>query len=169
MVRVYGKRIQVGDVVLWVIGMTNCDLGPLVSEEQYSRVQHYLALGKQNGAKLVQGGGRPAAYDKGYFVEPTIFDQVDPGSKIAQEEIFGPVVAIFPFETEEQALQIANGVPYGLSSGVHTQNITRALRMPRNSSANSGNSASANKSWQTSRLIRCQEGIANRAKRFRRR
>lgn len=112
-------------------GMLNCDLGPLVSEEQYSRVHRFLALGKQNGAKLVQGGGRPATYAKGYFVEPTIFDQVDPASRIAQEEIFGPVVAIFPFQTEEQALQIANGVPYGLSSGVHTQNITRALRMAR--------------------------------------
>ena len=112
-------------------GPSNPDLGPLVSDEQYSRVQNYLSLGKQNGARLVTGGGRPAQFDKGYFVEPTIFDQVEPHSKIAQEEIFGPVVALTPFDTEEQAIEIANGVPYGLSSGVHTQNITRALRMAR--------------------------------------
>ncbi len=112
-------------------GPANPDIGPLVSAEQYTRVQNYFALGKQNGSKLVLGGGRPPQYDKGYFVEPTIFDQVDPHAKIAQEEIFGPVVAVTPFETEDQAVAIANGVPYGLSSGVHTQNITRALRLAR--------------------------------------
>lgn len=119
------QRLSVGP------GPANPDIGPLVSQEQYSRVHDYLALGKQNGARLVLGGGRPAQFAKGYFVEPTIFDQVDPYSRIAQEEIFGPVAAVFSFDTEEQAVEIANGVPYGLSSGVHTQNITRALRLAR--------------------------------------
>lgn len=112
-------------------GMSNPDIGPLVSEEQHTRVQNYLALGKENGARVVLGGGRPSGYPKGYFVEPTIFDRVVPQSRIGQEEIFGPVVAVMSFETEDEAVAIANGVPYGLSSGVHTQNITRALRLAR--------------------------------------
>ncbi|MCC7165725.1 MAG: aldehyde dehydrogenase family protein [Anaerolineae bacterium] len=112
-------------------GMSNPDIGPLVSEEQYTRVHNYLALGKENGARVVLGGGRPKEFEKGYFVEPTIFDRVSPDARIAQEEIFGPVVAAMTFETEDEAVAIANGVPYGLSSGVHTQNITRALRLAR--------------------------------------
>lgn len=118
-------------------GMDSPDLGPLVSAEQHTRVMGYIDSGVQQGARVVTGGQRPPQFERGYFVEPTIFDQVRSDMRIAQEEIFGPVVVALAFETEEEAVGIANDVTYGLASGVYTQDISRALRVARRLEAGS--------------------------------
>ncbi|MEQ1956570.1 aldehyde dehydrogenase family protein [Mesorhizobium sp. CN2-181] len=118
-------------------GVDNCDLGPLVSEEQYGKVFSYLDQGRSSDARLRLGGGRPKDLGKGYFVAPTVFDGVDPGSRLAREEIFGPVAVVMDFETPEEALAIANGLGYGLVAGVYSQDISRALSFARDIEAGS--------------------------------
>ncbi|MGH9055502.1 MAG: aldehyde dehydrogenase family protein [Acidimicrobiales bacterium] len=94
-------------------------LGPLVSQAQWDRVQGYIQKGVEDGAKLVAGGtGKPEGAKKGYFVKPTVFSEVRPDMTIAQEEIFGPVLSILPYDSEDEAVEIANGTPYGLAGGV---------------------------------------------------
>jgi len=93
-------------------------LGPLVSDAQRESVLGYIAKGRAEGARLVAGGGRPAALPTGFYVEPTIFADVDNAMAIAQEEIFGPVLAIIPYDSEADAVRLANDSPYGLSGGV---------------------------------------------------
>ena len=93
-------------------------MGPLINERQRDRVLGYIEKGKAEGARLLVGGGRPANLPKGYFVEPTLFVDVDPDSTIAQEEIFGPVLAVIPFEDDDDAVRIANNSRYGLSGSV---------------------------------------------------
>lgn len=109
----------------------NPTLGPLVSKEQYEKVVGYIEQGKRDGAELRFGGGRPAGLPKGYFVEPTVFDNVDPKFSIAREEIFGPVSIVHTFETEAEALELANGLETGLVSGLYTRDIGRAHALAR--------------------------------------
>jgi aldehyde dehydrogenase (NAD+) len=118
-------------------GLDNCDLGPLVSAQQHAKVGSYLDAGRQSGARLRLGGGRPSFLDAGYFVAPTVFDRVDPQSTVAREEIFGPVAVVLDFETDDEALQMANGLGFGLVAGVYSRDISRALTFARDIEAGS--------------------------------
>lgn len=104
-------------------------IGPLVSERQRARVEGYIDAGKSEGARLVCGGGRPAGLDRGWFVEPTVFTDVRPEATIAQEEIFGPVVAVITYKGEDEAIAIANMSDYGLNGSVFTSDVERGLRV----------------------------------------
>jgi betaine-aldehyde dehydrogenase len=103
-------------------------MGPLVSKEQFDRVRSYQEIGKSE-AKTAIGGGRPAKLDHGYYVEPTIFYDVDNSARIAREEIFGPVATIIPFNDERDALRIGNDTPFGLAAAVWSRDIYKALRV----------------------------------------
>jgi alpha-ketoglutaric semialdehyde dehydrogenase len=105
------------------------DMGPTINEQQLSTVMSYVEIGKKEGAKLLTGGHRltTAEYAKGWFYEPTVFDDCDPNMRIAQEEIFGPVVSVIPVDSLEQGIEVANGVPYGLSASIYTRNVNRAF------------------------------------------
>ena len=106
------------------------NLGPVVSKVQFERVEGYIAKGIAEGAKVVIGGsGRPDGLSKGYFVKPTIFSNVRNDMTIAREEIFGPVLCILPYDSEEQAVKIANDTPYGLAAYVWSQDNLRARRV----------------------------------------
>jgi aldehyde dehydrogenase (NAD+) len=107
-------------------------IGPLFDQIQFDRVQAMIQVGIDEGANLVAGGmGRPEGFETGWFVRPTIFTDVDNTMRIAREEIFGPVLAIIPFDTEEEAVAIANDTPYGLAAYVQTGSAERAARMSR--------------------------------------
>jgi acyl-CoA reductase-like NAD-dependent aldehyde dehydrogenase len=109
-------------------------MGPVVSDDQLGTVETYVQAGQEEKATLVRGGKRITGegLDKGYFYEPTIFDEVDNRMRIAQEEIFGPVLSIIPFETAADALRIANDSMYGLAAAVWTQDIDKALKFAKN-------------------------------------
>ncbi|MHB8680493.1 MAG: aldehyde dehydrogenase [Acidimicrobiales bacterium] len=107
------------------------EVGPLVAERQRDRVEGYIKIGQEEGAKVAVGGGRPSGIDKGWFVEPTLFVDVDNSMRIAQEEIFGPVLAVIPYEGDEQAVSIANESSYGLCGSVWTADPDRGLGVAR--------------------------------------
>jgi aldehyde dehydrogenase (NAD+) len=106
-------------------------MGPVISKKQQERVLGYIELGKQEGARLLAGGGVPKDKGNGFFVEPTCFVDVTNDMRIAQEEIFGPVLVVIPFEDDEDAIRIANDSSYGLSGGVLSGDRERALRVAR--------------------------------------
>ena len=107
-------------------------IGPVISETQYNKIQTLIKKGIDEGAKLVAGGpGKPQGYEKGYFVKPTVFADVNNDMDIARTEIFGPVLSVMPFETEEEAIQIANDTPYGLTNYIQTQDKEKVKRVAR--------------------------------------
>jgi aldehyde dehydrogenase (NAD+) len=106
-------------------------LGPLVSERQRDRVEGYIAKGVAEGSTLATGGGRPKELDRGYYVEPTVFGNVDNGSTIGREEIFGPVLSVIAAEDEQDAVRIANDTIYGLNASVFTNDVDRARAVAR--------------------------------------
>ncbi len=106
-------------------------VGPLVSARQRERVEGYLEAGRREGARVTTGGGRPAAFDTGWFVEPTVFADVDNSMRIAREEIFGPVLSVIPYENEADAIRIANDSEFGLSGSVWTADVERGIEIAR--------------------------------------
>ncbi|WP_295556820.1 aldehyde dehydrogenase family protein [uncultured Hyphomicrobium sp.] len=116
-------KIKIGD------GMSDgVQLGPLVSRTQYDKVLDYIETGKRE-ATLVSGGARPAGFNAGYFIEPTIFTGVSPDTRIWKEEIFGPVLSVAAFKTEDEALALANDSEFGLAAAVMTRDLDRARRV----------------------------------------
>ena len=120
------SAIQVGDPF-----DAGTHMGPLVAERQRDRVEGYIAKGVAEGATLATGGGRPAHLERGWFVEPTVFGNVDNSSTIAQEEIFGPVLSVIPAKDEQAAIDIANDTIYGLNASVFTNDVDRARDVAR--------------------------------------
>jgi aldehyde dehydrogenase (NAD+) len=123
--RAAAERTRVGDPTA-----EGTVLGPVVSAEQFERIQRFIQLGIEEGATLVAGGpGRPEGLSKGYYVRPTVFADVRPRMRIAREEIFGPVLCMLPYETEAEAIAIANDTIYGLASYVQSSDSDRAKRV----------------------------------------
>ena len=124
----FAKTARIGDP-----SDLNTQVGPVTTRPQYEKVIRYIEQAKKEGATCLLGGGpssRPECGD-GWFVEPTIFSSVTPEMQVAREEVFGPVLAVLPFEDDEEAIRIANSLPYGLAAGVWTENIGRALTMAK--------------------------------------
>jgi aldehyde dehydrogenase (NAD+) len=123
------KSLRVGD------GLdASTDMGPCINEQQLKTVMSYVEIGRDaDGAKLLTGGNRleKGAHAKGWFHEPTVFGDCAPGMRITQEEIFGPVISVIPVDNFEQAIEVANGVPYGLSASIYTRNVNQAFAAMR--------------------------------------
>ena len=111
----------------------NVDVGPCINEGQREKVHSYVEIGKQEGAQLVLGGefATGGELNKGWFYKPTIFDNVKPGMRIAQEEIFGPVLSVIKVKSLDEAIDVLNGTPYGLSSSIYTRDVNSAFRAIR--------------------------------------
>ena len=109
------------------------EMGPCINEQQLNTVISYVEIGKNEGAKLLTGGNRltSGSYAKGWFHEPTVFGDCAPTMRIAQEEIFGPVVSVIPISNFNEAISVANGVPYGLSASIYTRDVNRAFQATR--------------------------------------
>ena len=119
-------RIRVGDPTDAKTGM-----GPLIREAQRARVERYVERGREQGARIACGGGRPGGLERGFFFEPTLFADVESSMTIAQEEIFGPVGVAIPFDDEEDAVRLANDTRYGLAAGLWHPNPVRAFELAR--------------------------------------
>jgi acyl-CoA reductase-like NAD-dependent aldehyde dehydrogenase len=115
------RKVRVGDPF-----DEQTQMGPLAAQRQRDRVEGYIAKGVEEGATLAAGGGRPAHLDRGWFIEPTVFGNVDNSSTIAQEEIFGPVLSVIAAADEQDAIRVANDTIYGLNSAVFTPDPDRA-------------------------------------------
>jgi aldehyde dehydrogenase (NAD+) len=117
------KQMRVGP------GVSDPDMGPIISRKQLETVERYVKIGEKEGARVAAGGSRPqdASLAKGYFYQPTLLDRVSPDMRVAQEEIFGPVLAILAFEDLEEAVAIANRSQYGLVAGIWTRDINKAM------------------------------------------
>ncbi len=120
------KRIKIGDPTL-----DDTELGSVISKEHYENVESYFKKGQEQGATILYGGGRPEEISKGYFLKPTILADVNLTDAVVCDEIFGPVVAVIPFKTEEEAVRIANDTRYGLAGGIWTRDIKRALNVAK--------------------------------------
>src|SRR5580698_1949317 len=122
------KSLKVGD------GLdSGVDMGPCINEQQLKTVMDYVAIGKGEGARLLTGGSRldSGVYAKGWFHQPTVFGDCGPKMRVSQEEIFGPVVSVIPVGSFEEAIEVANGVPYGLSASIYTRDVNRAFQATR--------------------------------------
>ena len=123
----YAENFEVGDPK-----KEGEHIGPVISETQYNKIQTLIQKGIDEGAKLVAGGvGKPDGLEKGYFVKPTVFADVNNNMEVARTEIFGPVLSVMPFENEEEAIQIANDTPYGLTNYIQTQDKEKVKRVAR--------------------------------------
>jgi aldehyde dehydrogenase (NAD+) len=120
------SHVRVGDAF-----DTESGMGPLAMQRQRDRVEGYIAKGVDEGATLASGGHRPSHLNRGWFIEPTVFGNVDNSSTIAQEEIFGPVLSVIPVDSEEQAIEVANDTIYGLNNSVFTNDADRAYEVAR--------------------------------------
>jgi aldehyde dehydrogenase (NAD+) len=119
----YTEKIKVGP------GLDeSVDMGPAVDESQWQTDFQYIEVGKNEGARLVVGGGKPEGLDRGYFIQPTIFDNVSPEMRIFREEIFGPILSITTADDLEKAINIANSVDYGLTTSIFTQDVDSVMR-----------------------------------------
>ena len=122
------KKLKVGD------GLDpSVEMGPCINEQQLKTVMSYVEIGKNEGAKLLTGGNRldSGAHAKGWFHSATVFGDCSPKMRIAQEEIFGPVVSVIPIDSFEQGIEVANNVPYGLSASIYTRNVNQAFAAMR--------------------------------------
>lgn len=130
---VEGLAARAAQIVMGDPRLPETEMGTAANEPQFAKILSFIDAAKGDGARLVAGGKRAdgAGLEKGFFIEPTIFADVRNDMKVAAEEIFGPVLSIIPFTEEEEAIQIANDTPYGLASGVWSENIGRCLRMTR--------------------------------------
>jgi acyl-CoA reductase-like NAD-dependent aldehyde dehydrogenase len=104
-------------------------VGPLVTDAHRTRVESHIAKAKADGARVLAGGGRPAQFDRGWYVQPTLFSDVDPSSSLAQEEVFGPVLALMPYDDVDHAVQIANDSAYGLAGTIWTADEARGIQI----------------------------------------
>lgn len=120
------EQIKIGDPLL-----DDTEMGPLATETQLERVKEYVGIGQAEGGKIVIGGKTPENTDAGWYFEPTIIELIDHDARIAQEEIFGPVLSIIPFKDEEEAIALANGTEYALATGIWTRDVGRAHRVAK--------------------------------------
>ncbi|MCV0427980.1 MAG: aldehyde dehydrogenase family protein [Roseibium sp.] len=137
------SEVKVGDP-----SQEGAHIGPVISELQYERIQGHIERGIADGARVVSGGaGKPAGFETGYYVRPTIFADVTNQAHVARQEIFGPVLVIIPFETEEEAIELANDTPYGLAAYIQTGDAIRAKRVSRKLRAGSVYINGASPDW----------------------